>query len=83
MAEIRPLFSYVSVGDGAVTEVVEELERLLLAAQAGEIKGIAIAYVDRGDFIRTAIRKGEAVNAVMGGAVGVLFHDFMSFWTKE
>lgn len=83
MAEIRPLFSYVSVGEGPVAEVVEEIEKLLKAAQSGDIKGIAVAYVDRGDFVHTAIRKGEAVSSVMGGAVGVLFHDFMSSWANR
>ena len=54
-------------------DIVERLEHFLQRAKAGELKGMALAYVTTDDAIGTSWSRSEAAGTLMG-AVALLQH---------
>jgi hypothetical protein len=80
MAEIKALFGSLHAGQEAVSTVVAELEDLLSRARLGEVRCLAIAYIDGGECTHSIVRRGDKLHAQVAGAIAMLGHDHYRIW---
>ncbi len=80
MAEVTPLFGTFAAGQDTIPGICDALENLLAAARRGEIRSIAVAYIDGADTTCNVIRRGDKLYASLLGAVTVLAADLINKW---
>lgn len=83
MAEVKSLFGGEIPQPGALPTIVEMLQNLLAEAKAGNVRCLAVAYIDSGDCVCTKARRGDKWNHQLAGAIAYLQHDFMSALNEQ
>lgn len=82
MAEVQALFGDVVPGQDTVPAIEVILERALEAARRGEMRCIALAWIDVGDGIHRDWCKGDKYNSQLAGVISELQYSFMKAWDE-
>ncbi len=84
MSEVTPLFSNLvpATGEPLVPSVIAVLEKLLEEARNGEVRAIAVAYVDGGDCIAFHVVNGAAGLSRLIAAGSVMQYKMNKSWSE-
>lgn len=82
MSKVQALFGTI-VPDQVTIEAIEKiLETTLEAARRGEVRCLAIVWIDPGDSIHNDWNKGDKYNSQLLGSIANLQHSFQKAWDE-
>lgn len=82
MAEIRPLFGDVVTAQSSLPRIIEHLENVLERARLGEVRAIALVWIDGGDGSYRHWDNGDKLNSQLLGQIVDLQYQFMKAWNS-
>lgn len=81
-AEIKSIFGGVVPGQDSVPDIIKILEETLEKARMGEVRSLALVWIDVGDGVHRNWNQGDKFNSQLLGSIADLQYQFLKAWDQ-